>query len=158
YLVFYNAASCAGWFYVLVLILTELVQNGDLTTVYDRAGWVLMIVQTGAILELVHVILGFVRSPLLTTAFQIASRLFLVWGVVDIFPEVQSHWAFTTMTIAWSITECVRYSYYAFNLVGLQLYSLLWCRYTFFFVLYPLGAGSESILVYESLPYSKQLS
>ncbi|CAG8534826.1 6390_t:CDS:2, partial [Cetraspora pellucida] len=84
----------------------------------------------------------FVKSPLLTTAFQIASRLFLVWGVVDIFPEVQSHWAFTTMTIAWSITECVRYSYYAFNLVGFQLYTLL----------------CESILVYESLPYSKQLS
>ncbi|CAG8761891.1 3434_t:CDS:2, partial [Cetraspora pellucida] len=51
YLVFYNAVSCAGWFYVLVLVLSELVQNGDLTTVYDRAGWILMIVQTCAILE-----------------------------------------------------------------------------------------------------------
>ncbi|CAG8689695.1 4546_t:CDS:2, partial [Scutellospora calospora] len=128
YLVLYNAASCAGWSYVLGLVLSELAQNGgDFTTVYDRVGWILMIVQTGAILELVHAIVGFVRSPILTTAFQIASRLFLVWGVVDIFPEVQSHWAFTTMAIAWSITECVRYSYYAFNLVGVQLYSLLWC-------------------------------
>ncbi|KAF0555486.1 PTPLA-domain-containing protein [Gigaspora margarita] len=158
YLILYNVVSCAGWFYVLVLILSELIQNGDFATIYDRVGWPLLIVQTGAILELVHVIFGFVRSPLLTTAFQVASRLFLVWGVVDIFPEVQPHWAFTTMTIAWSITEIIRYSYYAFNLAGFHIYALLWCRYTFFFILYPLGAGSESILVYKSLPYSEQLN
>ena len=31
-------------------------------------------------------------------------------------------------------------------------------RYTFFFFLYPLGAGSEAILVYRALPYAAQFS
>lgn len=31
-------------------------------------------------------------------------------------------------------------------------------RYTFFFILYPVGAGSESILVFESLPFAIRIS
>nr|CAG8527922.1 3285_t:CDS:2 [Entrophospora candida] len=68
--------------------------------------------------------------------------------------EVRSHWAFTSMTIAWSIAEIVRYLYYAFNLIGKQPDLLLWCRYTFFYLLYPVGAGSEAVLIFKSIPYS----
>ncbi|CAJ0626208.1 2376_t:CDS:10, partial [Entrophospora sp. SA101] len=68
--------------------------------------------------------------------------------------EVRSHWAFTSMTIAWSIAEIIRYLYYAFNLIGKQPDLLLWCRYTFFYLLYPVGAGSEAVLIFKSIPYS----
>ncbi|RHZ65775.1 hypothetical protein Glove_311g68 [Diversispora epigaea] len=159
YLILYNSISCVGWSYVLGLSLLELVKNnGNYTIIHDKVGWILTIVQTGAILEVFHVIIGFVKSPLMTTVFQVSSRLFIVWLVLNIFPQVHSHWAFTTMTIAWCITECLRYSYYVFNLVGKQPGWLLWCRYTFFYILYPLGAGSEAMLVYQSLPHSKQLN
>jgi len=102
--------------------------------------------------------LGLVRSPLITTVIQVASRLNLVWVIVNKFPEVRPHWAFTSMTIAWSITECIRYAFYGLNLIGSQPGWLLWCRYTFFFILYPVGAGSESILVFESLPFAIKIS
>jgi very-long-chain (3R)-3-hydroxyacyl-CoA dehydratase len=46
------------------------------------------IVQTAAALEIVHSLFGFVRSPLLTTIMQVASRLQLVWGIAERFPSV----------------------------------------------------------------------
>ncbi|CAG8442891.1 4683_t:CDS:2, partial [Ambispora gerdemannii] len=156
YLVLYNAVSWAGWTYLLAQTVLELVKNqGDYTKSYDNVGVLLKFVQTIALLEVFHVVVGLVKSPLMTTIIQVTSRLFLVWGIVDLFPEVRTHWAFTTMTIAWSVTETVRYAYYGFNLLDIQPASLIWARYTFFFVLYPLGAGSEAILIYQSLPYLK---
>jgi very-long-chain (3R)-3-hydroxyacyl-CoA dehydratase len=44
--------------------------------------------QTLAVMEVVHSLLGWVRSPVGTTAAQVASRLWTVWGVVEMSPEV----------------------------------------------------------------------
>jgi hypothetical protein len=33
------------------------------------------------------------------------------------------------MTIAWCITECIRYAYYALNLLNVGPSFLIWCRY-----------------------------
>jgi len=56
------------------------------------------------------------------------------------------------MVFAWSFTEVIRYTFYALNLVGLNPYPLLWLRYTTFYALYPLGAGSEAFLTLATLP------
>ena len=58
------------------------------------------------------------------------------------------------MVFAWSLTEVIRYSFYAFNLVGKNPYVLLYLRYTTFYILYPLGASSEAFLIYATLPKS----
>lgn len=59
------------------------------------------------------------------------------------------------MAFAWSLTETVRYPFYAFSLLGLEPpYPLLWMRYSTFYILYPLGAGSEAALIYSTLPHS----
>ena len=58
-------------------------------TAHSRAGVATTFVQSFAILEVVHAALGWVRSPVVTTAMQVASRLFLVWGILDRFPEVR---------------------------------------------------------------------
>ncbi|RUS31028.1 tyrosine phosphatase-like protein [Jimgerdemannia flammicorona] len=129
YLVLYNLASWVGWTYCLALIVQELVvTGGDYTRVCEKVGTLLTYVQTGALLEVFHAALGFVKSPVLTTAIQVASRLLLCWGIYEQFPvpAVREHWLFTSMAVAWSITESVRYSYYGLNLVGVQPYSLLW--------------------------------
>ncbi|KAF7722114.1 hypothetical protein EC973_003694 [Apophysomyces ossiformis] len=87
---------------------------------------------------------------------QVLSRLFLVWGVNAMFPEVRTHWSFSSMMIAWSIAECVRYAYYFFNLTSSVPAFLVWARYTLFLILYPTGVGSELMMVYQSLPYAKE--
>ncbi|KAG0212062.1 hypothetical protein BGX28_006960 [Mortierella sp. GBA30] len=148
YLIAYNWASFAAWSYVLIQTVKTLLETGyDYTKVYAVVGDHLVWVQTAALLEVFHSLFGFVKSPVGTTAMQVASRLLLVWGV-------RSYWAFSSMTIAWCITECIRYAYYALNLVSLGPSWLIWCRYTFFYILYPIGAGSEAIEIYQSLPFA----
>lgn len=58
------------------------------TTAYSRIGELTTFVQSFALLEVVHALLGWVRSPVTTTTMQVASRLFLVWGITTQFPEV----------------------------------------------------------------------
>ncbi|KAJ3035175.1 hypothetical protein HK097_004271 [Rhizophlyctis rosea] len=154
YLLAYNFLSLAAWGYVLYLLISSLTKsNFDTTRSYAATFEYVKWVQTAAILEVVHALLGFVRSPVGTTVMQISSRLFLVWAVVNLFPatEIRYHWAYSTMIFAWSIADMVRYLYYGLNLLGSQPGWLLWCRYNFFHILYPLGAGSEFLLILKSL-------
>lgn len=58
------------------------------------------------------------------------------------------------MVLAWSMTEVIRYCFYAANLAGYNPWSLLYLRYTTFYVLYPVGASSEAFLIYATLPAS----
>lgn len=61
------------------------------------------------------------------------------------------------MVFAWSATELIRYPFYAFNLVNMNPYILLWLRYTTFYILYPVGAISEAGLIFAVLPLSPLL-
>lgn len=56
------------------------------------------------------------------------------------------------MILSWSITEVIRYVYYALNLIGYEPYALLWTRYTTFYLLYPTGASSEAFLMFSTIP------
>ncbi|KAJ7733728.1 PTPLA-domain-containing protein [Mycena maculata] len=122
------------------------------TTTYSRVGGTVAVVQTCALLEVAHVLLGWVRSPLQTTAMQVASRLWIVWGIVQQFDVARTNPLYTSAVLAWSITEVVRYSFYACSLLGYEPPILLYLRYTMFYVLYPVGAGSEAFLSYATLP------
>ncbi|KAG6842105.1 hypothetical protein C0991_002759 [Blastosporella zonata] len=128
------------------------------TTAYASVGAETAAVQSLAVLEVVHVLLGWVRSPLPTTASQVASRLFLVWGIVDQFPHVRTNPLYTTMLLSWSLTEVIRYAFYVLSLLGCSSSILLYLRYTTFYVLYPTGASSEALLIYATLPSSWRLS
>lgn len=71
------------------------------------------------------------RSPLPTTVMQVASRLLVVWGVVDRFPAATgSSPAYAAMLLAWSATEVVRYAYFALHVRGADVPPLVrWLRY-----------------------------
>jgi Protein tyrosine phosphatase-like protein, PTPLA len=67
---------------------------------------------------------------MMTTLIQVFSRIFLTWGVVDLFPSsVRNCPAYPVMLVAWSTTEVIRYSFYAWNLLDEVPYPLLWLRY-----------------------------
>lgn len=107
---------------------------------------------------LIRSVTGLVRAPLLTTLMQVASRFLLVWGIAFVFPTPTSrNPAFSTMLLAWSITEVIRYSYFCVNLAYGSVPSFLtWLRYNTFFVLYPLGIASECWLVYAAIPGARR--
>lgn len=52
-------------------------------TAFGKVGETTAWVQTLAVLEIVHAVLGLVRSPLGTTVMQVFSRLALVWGIAE---------------------------------------------------------------------------
>ncbi|KAH7921388.1 PTPLA-domain-containing protein [Leucogyrophana mollusca] len=110
-------------------------------------------VQSLAILEIIHVIVGLVRSPLPTTLMQVSSRLFITWGIVARFSVTRTNPIYTTMVLSWAITEVPRYMFYVVSLMGSEPpMGLTWLRYTSFYVLYPLGAGSEAMLMLSTIP------
>lgn len=95
--------------------------------------------------------LGIVRSPVVTTLMQVSSRLLLVWGVVDNYPTATSSSPFySSMLLAWSTTEIIRYTYFMLNLVGSVPRLLTWLRYNAFYLLYPLGITSEMVLIFNA--------
>jgi very-long-chain (3R)-3-hydroxyacyl-CoA dehydratase len=73
-----------------------------------------------------------VRAPLFTTAIQVASRLILVWVVGYQFPQT-TKWspAYSSMLLAWSVTEVIRYGYFVFALSGEVPKLWTWLRYVF---------------------------
>lgn len=79
---------------------------------------------------------------------QIASRILLVWGVTYPFPHLASSPAYSTMLVAWGVTEVIRYTYFGLNTAGSPPPDLLvWLRYNTFYVLYPMGILSEVWLI-----------
>ena len=151
YLSFYNALSAVLWADVLFRLMVLLPLAG-FKYVSEGVAPLLIGVQSMALLEVVHVALGFVRSSPITVLMQVASRLFLVWGVLKPFPTSAATPVFSAMVFAWCITELVRYPYYWSQLRGYTPKWLEFLRYNLFFVLYPIGASSEVYLTYRALP------
>ena len=59
---------------------------------------------------------------------QVLSRVALVTICLE-YPEAREQWSFPLMVGAWSITEVVRYSFYAAGQFGSPPYFLTWLRY-----------------------------
>ncbi|KAJ8479804.1 hypothetical protein OPV22_023531 [Ensete ventricosum] len=121
-------------------------------------GWfqVLSLAQTAAVTEILHGIVGLVRSPVSATLPHIGSRLFLTWGILWSFPETRTHILVSSLVISWSITEIIRYSFCGMKEVFSFAPSwLLWLRYSTFSILYPTRITSEVGLIYVALPYIK---
>lgn len=94
---------------------------------------------------------GLVPSPILTNLMQVSSRILLVWPVVNGHPRVTApSSAYSSMLLAWSITEIIRYSYFVTNLRGGVPSLLKWLRYNTFYILYPVGIVSEMLLIFKA--------
>lgn len=84
---------------------------------------------------------------------QVMSRLLLVWGITYPFPFVTQAPFYASMLVAWSVTEVIRYSFFATSLAGIQPSFLTFLRYNTFFILYPLGIFSECSLIFITSKY-----
>jgi very-long-chain (3R)-3-hydroxyacyl-CoA dehydratase len=146
YLAGYNAVAFIFWLAYLFVFF-----SGGMTLT-PLALILLNIAQGMAVLEILHAALKWVRSPVGSTAAQVFSRV-LVVILIDYFTHSYGQlWPITKngiliVSIAWGITELVRYSFYFLGLFDKQPKWLLWMRYTFFIVLYPLGVTGEWLII-----------
>ncbi|KRZ11633.1 Alpha-N-acetylglucosaminidase [Trichinella zimbabwensis] len=141
-----------------------------LNHVYSVVGYQVEFFQTLALLEIVHSYTGLVRSPTVTTAIQVLSRLFILWPITHCVVETQSSLGTFLYITAWSISEIVRYSFYALNILAVTPKFLIWLRqlinfcnfiflpltacsfrYTLFIGLYPLGVAGELLAVFAAM-------
>lgn len=83
---------------------------------------------------------------------QVSSRLLLIWGVVNRYPFATAGSPFySSMLLAWSVTEVIRYSYFVWNLQGGGVpKAVVWLRYNTFYVLYPVGIFSECVEIWNA--------
>lgn len=82
---------------------------------------------------------------------QVASRLFLMWAVCWPFPHLNTSIFYSSMLCAWSLTEVMRYSYFALKQVEAVPGWLHWLRYSGFLILYPIGISSEVAMTLQAL-------
>lgn len=166
YLIVYNATLFLGWSAIFIGMCSvmsdgrSLLEEGEqpelFLKLYQRVETLLKISQTAAILEIIHCIVKIVPSSPVLTGFQVLSRLFVLWMVTDLVPSTQKAPGVMLYLFCWTITEIIRYSYYFLNILESVPYFLMWCRYTFFFVLYPVGVAGELITIFSSLPVVKK--
>ncbi len=147
-----------GWSFILVTYFIQGFKTQfNPVEMYPVIRIPLMIFQYGALLEIFHALTKIVPSPIFTTVTQVFSRVILV-AVLEYIPESRAL-GFLLLGFAWSVTEVIRYSFYSFRLFGMAVpYPLLWCRYSFFIVLYPIGVSGEVITLFKSLPFFKTVS
>lgn len=105
---------------------------------------------------------------------QVASRILLVWVVLEMYPQIvvttnvygrqeagstTGPIALSGMILAWGITEIIRYGFFVWKAAISERVprALTWLRYSTFFVLYPTGITSECLLIWLALaPAAKQ--
>ncbi|XP_051147415.1 very-long-chain (3R)-3-hydroxyacyl-CoA dehydratase PASTICCINO 2A [Andrographis paniculata] len=156
YLTLYNWTVFFGWLQVLFLTLKALHHSGA-NSVYAAVHKPLILAQSAALIEILHSLVGLVRSPVGATLPQVSSRIYLTWGILHSFPEIQTHPLVASLVISWSVTEIIRYSFFGFKeAFGFTPPWLLWLRYSTFLILYPTGISSEVGLIYNALPYMKE--
>lgn len=144
----------AGWIVVLLRLARAVIFR---ECIYAAVVAPLKIFQTGAMLEILHSLTGLIRAPAATTALQVASRVTLVWGVSDAVESVRENFSFSTMVLAWSLTEIPRYFYFSVAAVTNSVpFWVTFTRYSTFIPLYPLGASSEWLTMYSALPHIKK--
>jgi len=160
YLVAYNSALVICWCLVLLKAAVHISEKKSFIGLYPEVEYWLKVSQTLAICEIFHAMFGLVRSSVFTNILQIASRLAVLWGYYDMIAKTsdasKDTVGFPMLLFAWTITEIIRYTFYAHSLLDIVSGSLVWCRYTFFIVLYPLGVAGELIVILASLPIIKE--
>ncbi|MEW5303599.1 MAG: hypothetical protein WDW38_009010 [Sanguina aurantia] len=171
YLLLYNLSLTIGWAYCLYLTYQVVIlQHGGPAELWTVLEFPLKIVQTSALLEVVHSATGLVRSPLAVTAMQVASRQWVLWGLLVPLPAatttggielgevagVKLQLSLVSLIVAWGLSEVIRYSFFAFKELGHIPYPSTWLRYTGFLVLYPVGVSSELAIAWMALPAIRQ--
>ncbi|XP_019869939.1 very-long-chain (3R)-3-hydroxyacyl-CoA dehydratase hpo-8 [Aethina tumida] len=147
YLIGYNGIQTVGWSYLLYLIILYYIYPTSVS-LYETVKWTVIIFQNAAVLEVVHAQMGIVPSNPAVTAFQVASRVMVVCGVLMATQAARDTIGLPLALIAWSITEVIRYGNYTLSLMNCVPYIVKWLRYTTFYPLYPIGVTGELLCIF----------
>eukprot|EP00735_Rhodelphis_limneticus_P009455 TRINITY_DN2759_c0_g1::TRINITY_DN2759_c0_g1_i1::g.27403::m.27403 TRINITY_DN2759_c0_g1::TRINITY_DN2759_c0_g1_i1::g.27403 ORF type:complete len:231 (+),score=54.88,sp/Q8VZB2/HACD_ARATH/38.32/8e-39,PTPLA/PF04387.9/2.8e-49 TRINITY_DN2759_c0_g1_i1:46-693(+) len=150
YLVLLNLGCAAGWAIVLFRVIDNYLAGND---VYPSTGSLVTLLQTVAYLEILNNALGLVKGSPASALMQVTGRNVVLFLCLNPYPEIYENWSVPMLFAVWAFAEIIRYPYYAFSLLKIMPYPLLWLRYTQFIIMYPLGFIAEVGVIYAAFPH-----
>ncbi|PVH13450.1 uncharacterized protein CXQ87_001554 [Candidozyma duobushaemuli] len=118
YLSAYNAISAIAWAAILGQTFLDVLPGGFYEThaYTDYPHKLLVHVQVvNAVFEITHALTGLVPSPLSSLLLQFFARLIITVGISWYVPESAGNFSlpgYVALSVAWSVTEVIRYSFY----------------------------------------------
>ncbi|KAK7501636.1 hypothetical protein BaRGS_00007067 [Batillaria attramentaria] len=154
YMVIYNLFQFIGYAYVVVSLLYRNFTQGVEAkhTAFEFVGNQLMVVQLAAFLEVVHPLLGLVRTGVIAPLAQWIGRNFILFGLILQEPRLQERPVVFYLFLVWATIELVRYPFYMLQSAGREVPIMTWLRYTLWIPLYPLGMLLEGTVVFMAMP------
>ncbi|CAH3033266.1 unnamed protein product [Pocillopora meandrina] len=154
YLVVYNLMQGGLYLYITSVLLYKAIFQGTdaFSEAYDSVSDVLASCQLAAFLEVIHPMVGIVKTGVLAPFMQVFGRNLVLFLVVVANKELHKLTAVYGLFIVWSLIEVVRYPFYASEILGIRIEPLMWLRYTLWIPLYPLGVLFEVTLIWKAIP------
>ncbi|KAK6178963.1 hypothetical protein SNE40_011430 [Patella caerulea] len=158
YTFLYNLFQFLGFFYIFIRLQYKFIQNGEdaKTTAFEDVGNQMMLCQMVAILEVIHPMIGLVKTGWVAPFAQVFGRNLILFLLVLQEPLIQIAPVVWYLFVVWSFIELVRYPYYMFSSSNIEINLLTWLRYTLWIPLYPLGFLMEGTVVIMSIPLFEQ--
>ncbi|EDV26485.1 uncharacterized protein TRIADDRAFT_54534 [Trichoplax adhaerens] len=106
---------------------------------YDITGSYMKFCQALAVLEVIHPLLGIVKSGVLTPAIQVFGRNMVLFMIISPQESIHGEKIVILLFLAWSLIEVIRYPQYALSVINYPIRIITWLRYTAWIPLYPVG-------------------
>ncbi|KAF6037366.1 PTPLAD1 [Bugula neritina] len=151
YLFSYSLFHVIAYSFILVKVIIGIFTTEDYNA-FEDVGTVLIIAQLFSFLEVVHPILGLVKSSFVSPLIQTCGRNFILLVVIWNEPRIHGSSFVSYLVLFWSLADVIRHPFYMLTSMGLSLNFLTWLRYTMWIPLYPLGTGCEWMVVWLSIP------
>ncbi|XP_073244120.1 very-long-chain (3R)-3-hydroxyacyl-CoA dehydratase-like isoform X2 [Porites lutea] len=127
-------------------------QEGAFPVAYDAVSDVLASCQLAAFLEVVHPLIGIVKTGVMAPFMQVFGRNLVLFLVVVPNEELHKQATVFGLFFVWSLIEVIRYPFYTSQVLGIKIEPLIWLRYTMWIPLYPLGILFEGTLIWQAIP------
>lgn len=136
--------------YVAIILLSTY-------ALYKNVEFPLKFIQSVMLLEILHNMIGLIKTPMFTCVMQYTSHFILVWGVFSISKEIERCGGFKLMLLSWSSIESVRYLYYLLNLFNSKIPKFfLYLRYNLSLFTIPVGVIGEMWCMLKSVKIVKE--
>ncbi|RDD46308.1 Very-long-chain (3R)-3-hydroxyacyl-CoA dehydratase [Trichoplax sp. H2] len=141
YLVFYNLLQAVCFSIITGTILSRIIADPYDFHVgtYDITGSYMKFCQALAVLEVIHPLLGIVKSGVLTPAIQVFGRNMVLFMIISPQESIHGEKIVILLFLAWSLIEVIRYPQYALSVINYPIRIITWLRYTAWIPLYPVG-------------------
>lgn len=158
YLIIYNLCQFVGFIYVLTVMGIMYSRDGpaSMKETYTAVGNPMKFIQLLQFLEVMHPLFGYTKSSTLISFIQVGGRAFILFGMIEAEPRMQTKPVVFYLFLVWSTVEVVRYPYYISQLLNVEISFLTWIRYTIWMPLYPIGFVCEGIIILRNIPYFEE--